>query len=158
MARRGRILPVVGTHAGVFYLFSGAKLSAGKDSKPVRKYLRDAYAYTPGKGWKKLADLPRAAVAAPSPAPVIGGKLLLVSGDDGTKVDFEPKAKHPGFPRDELSYDPKTDRWETTTTATISRATAPVVEWKGEFVIVSGETRPGVRTPEVVRIGDTPRE
>src|SRR5262245_53336947 len=67
----GRILPVAATHAGAFYLFSGAELSADKDGKPVRKYLRDAYAYTPGVGWKKLAELSRATVAAPSPAPVL---------------------------------------------------------------------------------------
>jgi N-acetylneuraminate epimerase len=148
----GRILPIVAVHDGVFYLFSGAELTAGKDGKPARTYLRDAYGYTPDKGWKKLADLPRAAVAAPSPAPVVGGRLLVISGDDGTKVNFTPPAKHPGFPRDVLAYDPKADRWETTTAVAISRATAPVVEWNGRPVIVSGELRPGVRTPEVIKV------
>ena len=149
----GRILPVMASHAGVLYLFSGAELSAGKDGKPVRTYLRDAYAFTPGKGWKKLADLPRAAAGAPSPAPTVGGRIRVISGDDGTMVGFEPRAKHPGFPRDVLAYDPKTDRWETTTDVTISRATAPVVEWNGRPVIVGGEVRPGIRTPDVVGVG-----
>ena len=88
------------------------KLKPGPDGKPVREYLRDAWRYTPGQGWKRLADLPRAAAAAPSPAPLVAGsRLLVISGDDGKNVSFKPETAHPGFPRDVLAYDVQRDAW-----------------------------------------------
>ena len=144
-----RMLSVAGSLAGKFYLFGGAKLKPGPDGKPVREYLRDAYEYLPMKGWTRIADMPRAAVAAPSPAIVDGSRLLVVSGDDGTKVDFKPVSEHPGFPRDVLAYDTERNVWSVAGEAPFSRATVPVVEWQGGFVIPNGEVRPRARTPEV---------
>ena len=134
---------------GAFFLFSGVELSADSTGKPARRYLKDAYRFTPREGWKRISDLPRAAVAAPSPAIRCNGQLLIVSGDDGTKVNFEPKSKHPGFPKDVLAYDLSNDRWTRIADSPLSRATAPVVEWNGMAVIPNGEPKPGYRTPEV---------
>jgi sialidase-1 len=145
----GRMLAVAGTDGDAFYLFSGAELRAGADGKPIRRYLTDAYCFTPHIGWKKLSELPRAAVAAPSPAVWARGHLLIVSGDDGESVNFEPKSQHPGFPKDVLVYDPKLDQWTRWAGSEISRATAPIVEWHHQPVVVSGEIRPGYRTPQV---------
>lgn len=144
-----RMLAVAGVHDGAFYLFSGAKLTADADGKPVREFLRDAYRYTPGHGWTQLSDLPRAAVAAPSPAVLVGAKLAIFSGDDGTNVGFQPLEKHPGFPRDTLLYDPVADSWSVLDKLPFSRATVPVVSWLDRVVIPNGEVRPRVRTPEV---------
>ena len=145
-----RMLAVAGTVGNSFFIFSGAKLSAGADGKPAREFLRDAYRFTPGKGWTRIADLPRAAVAAPSPALRGAGKrLLIVSGDDGANVSFTPVREHPGFPRDVLSYDPERDVWSRAGDVPFSRATVPVVRWLGRDVIPNGESRPRVRTPEV---------
>jgi N-acetylneuraminic acid mutarotase len=144
-----RMLAVAGASQGTFYLFSGVELTGDAAGKPVRRYLNDAWRFTPGNGWKRIADLPRAAVAAPSPAIVRGEKLLIVSGDDGGLVNFEPKAAHPGFPTDVLAYDPRADEWSRLGNSPLSRATAPVVEWRGLAVIPGGEPRPGRRTPEV---------
>ena len=74
--------------------------------QPERRYLKDAYRYDPGKGWKKLADLPRAVVAAPSPAPVAGGSPLVLGGDDSTQLTATPDT-HRGFSKTILRYDPK---------------------------------------------------
>ena len=145
-----RMLAVAGVQAGSFFLFSGAMLTAGADGKPVREFLRDAYRYTPEQGWKRLADLPRPAVAAPSPAVPFGvSSLLVLSGDDGTKVTFLPLDKHPGFPREALAYDAATDRWSGAGEVPFSRATVPVVRWGERSIIPNGEVRPRVRTPEV---------
>ncbi|HYR59612.1 MAG TPA: galactose oxidase [Chthoniobacteraceae bacterium] len=145
-----RMLSVAGVQDGAFFIFSGAKLSAGADGKPVREYLRDAYRYTPVRGWKRIADLPRPAVAAPSPAVPIGASgLLVMTGDDGTKVNFQPIEQHPGFPRDVLAYDAAADRWTVAGETPFSRATVPVAKWGARFVIPNGEVRPRVRTPEV---------
>ncbi|EDY18856.1 Kelch repeat-containing protein [Chthoniobacter flavus Ellin428] len=144
-----RMLAVAGALDGAFYLFSGTKLAADADGKPVREYLRDAYRYTSEQGWKRLSDLPRAAVAAPSPVPTIGTKLLVITGDDGLNVTFQPVEKHPGFPRNALSYDSSTDTWTVLDTVPISRATVPTVLWHDRVVFLNGEARPRVRTPEV---------
>jgi N-acetylneuraminic acid mutarotase len=143
-----RMLAVPGSSGGTFFLLSGTDLSAGKDGRPVRTYLRDAYSYHPDSGWRKLADLPRPAVAAPSPAPVLAGQLLVISGDDGRNVHFEPRDEHPGFPRGILAYDLR-GSWKSLADSPLSRATVPAVSWRGRIVIPGGETRPGVRSPEV---------
>ena len=144
-----RMLAVSGAHAGAFYLFGGTELSGDAQGKPARRWLKDAYRYQPGQGWRRLADLPRATVAAPSPAVAFDGQLLIVSSDDGALVNFEPKSAHPGFPKDVLAYEPRADKWSRAGDSLLSRATAPVVEWQGRAVIPNGEVRPGRRTPEV---------
>jgi N-acetylneuraminic acid mutarotase len=144
-----RMLAVAASWDNAFYLMSGAALHAGKDGKPEREWLQDAFRFTFAKGWEKLPDLPRVAVAAPSPAPVIAGGPCIVSGDDGTKVGFKPEPKHPGFPKDALWYDAKENRWRTLGRVPFSRATAPCVPWQGGFVIPNGEARPGYRSNEV---------
>jgi N-acetylneuraminate epimerase len=143
-----RMLAVAGTRHGSFFLFGGVGLKVGPDGKPVREWLRDAYRYTPHQGWKRIADLPRIAVAAPSPAPVVNGRLLILGGDDGTQVNLAP-TRHRGFPRDVLAYDPDTDQWERLPAAPFSFVTTATVQWGNSLVIPGGETRPGVRSPDV---------
>jgi N-acetylneuraminic acid mutarotase len=143
-----RMLATAGAGDGELFLFSGAKLLTGADGKPVREWLRDAYRYAPGKGWKRAADLPRVAVAAPSPAAAVGGKLLVIGGDDGTQVNVAPTA-HTGFPRDVLAYDPAADRWSRAGEVPFSLVTTTSAVWAGKVVVPGGEARPGVRSPQV---------
>jgi len=154
-----RMLSVAGSAGGSFYRFSGARLSPGPDGKPVREYLRDAWRFTPSQGWRRLADLPRPCVAAPSPAPVSrGGHLLVISGDDGANIHFKPESAHPGFPRDVLAYDPVKDAWRLVGSCPFSRGTVPTAYWRDRYVIPNGEARPGYRSNEVwsLRIEDLP--
>jgi N-acetylneuraminic acid mutarotase len=145
-----RMLSVGAGCEGAFYLFSGAALHAGADGKPEREWLNDAFRYRDGKGWEKLADVPRVAVAAASPAPVVGQSILLVAGDDGSKFGFKPETEHPGFPRDAFVFDAVSLKWERLNAVTpFSRATVPATTWRGGFVVPSGEARPGYRTNEV---------
>jgi N-acetylneuraminic acid mutarotase len=144
-----RMLSVAGAAHGNFYLFSGVSLTGDTAGKPVRRYLTDAYCFTPGHGWKQIAYLPRAAVAAPSPAANFGDQLLIVSGDDGKLVNFEPKSAHPGFPKTVLHYEPRENRWSESGDCPLSRATAPMAVWHNLAVVPNGEARPGYRTPEV---------
>lgn len=152
------MLAVAAADEHAFYLFSGAKLSADPDGKAVREYLRDAWRYTEKEQWRRLLDLPRAAVAAPSPAPVAGGRIYIFSGDDGANTRFTPISEHPGFPQETLIYEPNSSGWTIEKGLPFSRATVPVVAWRGSFVIPNGEVRPRVRTPEVwqVRITSDP--
>jgi len=144
-----RMLAVAGVRDGSFFLFSGARLTAGADGKPVREFLRDAYRFTPGEGWARIADLPRPAVAAPSPALTAGGALLILTGDDGVNVNFKPLVEHPGFPKDMLAFDVRKNSWSVAAPLPFSRATVPVVEWHQRFVVPNGELRPRERTPEI---------
>jgi N-acetylneuraminic acid mutarotase len=155
-----RMLAVAGAYRGSFYLFSGTRLHPATDQKPVRDYLADAYRYTPGKGWTRLPDLAGAAAGAPSPAPVWGDSLLLISGDDGSKVSFKPLIEHPGFSREVLAFDVNKDSWSVAGGAPFSRATVPTVEWRGHLVVPNGEVRPRERTPEVwwADMGHAPNE
>jgi N-acetylneuraminic acid mutarotase len=143
-----RFLAVAGSSDGSFYLFGGARLVPGPDGKPQREWLRDAWRYTPVQGWKRLADLPRAAVAAPSPAAVVKGRLLVIGGDDGTQVNT-PAAEHRGFPREVLAYDPSSDTWSSAGTVPFSLVTTSAIIWPGHVVIPGGEKRPGVRSTEM---------
>lgn len=146
-----RMLSVAAVQEDAFYLFSGVSLSAGSDGKPKRTYLRDAYRYRPKLGWTRIADLPRSAVAAASPAPSVGqSSFLVLGGDDGSLVDFRPLEQHPGFPKSILAYHTITDTWKTLADQLpVSHVTTSAVPWLGKFVIPSGELRPGVRSPEV---------
>ena len=143
------MLAVAAAHEGRFFLFSGASLTEGPDGKPARTYLKDAWEFTAAKGWRRLPDLPRAAVAAPAPAPVAGSCIHVLGGDDGSLVNFEPKDKHPGFPRTSLVLEIKTLTWSQGPEMKASLVTNPVAPWQGWHVLVSGEQRPGVRSPAV---------
>lgn len=144
-----RILPAAGATTDAFYLMGGAALRLRGD-KVKRVYLRDAWKYSPSSGnWERLADLPRPSVAAPSPAPIVDATLLLIGGDDGSLVNFQPMARHPGFPRVAQALDLRTGNWSQLDHLPVARATLPAVRWRGLFVLPSGEVRPGVRSPEV---------
>lgn len=143
-----RIFAMAGAHAGSFYLFGGAQLQPGLAGKPVRTWLRDAYRYAPGRGWQRLADLPRVAVAAPSPAPVVDGKLLILGGDDGVQVNATP-AEHKGFPRSVLAYDPRKNAWTQLGEVPFSLVTTPLANWNGKLIVPGGEQKPGIRSHAV---------
>ena len=109
----------------------------------------DLYRFTPGKGWKRIADLPRVAVAAPSPAPTLGKtQFLVVSGDDAAQLTVAP-TEHKGFPNTILAYDTTRDTWTERGTAPAPRVTVPTTQWNGAWLVVSGEQKPGIRSPEV---------
>lgn len=146
---RGRLLATAAAHDGRWFVWGGAALEPSTDGKPKREYLREAWSYHADHGWRRLADLPRPSVAAPSPAPRVKASLLLVSGDDGSLAGFTPPEKHPGFPGTILAYDPVSDRWREAGATPAPRVTVPCVEWLGRHILPSGEVRPGVRSPDV---------
>ena len=146
----GRMLAVAGSDGRAFFLFSGTSLAPDAAGKPARTYLRDAYRWAPGAGWSRLPDLPAAAVAAPTPAPVdAGGRLLVLGGDDGSLVSFAPLDRHPGFPGAIHAYDPRSNAWSDAGKMPKAHVTVPLVRWGEAWIMPSGEVRPGVRSPAV---------
>jgi N-acetylneuraminate epimerase len=162
-----RMLGVAGQSTKAFYLFSGTGLE-DKNGTVHRRYLNDAYKYTPGKGWIRIADLPNAVVAAPGPAIFVNKTdLLIFGGDDGRLADDAAnlKEKHPGFSDKILKYNVYTDTWSSddriktdkkpdAVTNPNGSVWAPVttglVLWKGYIVFPGGEIRPAVRTTRVL--------
>ncbi|MEX0642875.1 MAG: sodium/solute symporter [Pirellulales bacterium] len=144
-----RILAVAGVQEGSFFLFGGAALSADAEGKPVREPLRDAYRFTPANGWKRIADMPRPATAAPNPAPALGqSHLLILGGDDGRQAGV-PGPEHAGFPRDVLAYHTITNTWAARGELPFSLVTTPAVRWKDQIIVPGGEARPGIRSTEI---------
>ena len=171
----GRILPVAATHRGDLLIFSGASLAPDDAGKPRRTYLTDAWRHNPRTGWRALQDLPRPAVAAPSPALPVGHDfLLIIGGSDGSLDDQVDALKddHPGFPGDLLAYHPITDRWTTRGafpredgTSMLPPVTVPVVpivgtgtDFDGRHLLASGEIRPRVRSPRMILVHPTSTE
>lgn len=140
----GRMLPTAACHNGQFYLVGGVELKMNFQSEVSRKYLSDGYCYTPGKGWAKIAELPYPVAAAPSPAPTDKGGFFLLGGDDGSQVSTAPD-RHPGFRKRVLRYEPKANKWHSAGALPAGHVTAPMVFWQRQWLVVSGEVRPGVR-------------
>jgi solute:Na+ symporter, SSS family len=143
-----RMLAVAAVQDKAFFLVSGAELTGDAVGKPVRRYLNDAYRFQPGRGWKRLADLPWPTVAAPTPSPAVGQSTFLVlGGDDGTLVNLQPLDQHPGFPKTILAYHTITETWKSLGEMPAAHVTTSVARWNGGFVMPTGEIRPGVRSP-----------
>lgn len=159
----GRILAVAAAHDGWFYLFSGADLIRNAGGQAERRYLSDAWRYREDEGWQRLADLPHAVAAAPSPAMPAGRGMLVIAG--GVWPEFlaslPQQAPHPGFSRSKIAYDIGADRWVSIddlggSASAPPRVTAPLVPWQDRYVVASGEIAPGVRTPTVLTIQFSP--
>lgn len=149
-----RILPVATAHDGWFYVFSGCELVPNEDGKATRRYLTDAYRFSPEHGWRRIADLPRPAAAAPTPAVPCGqSHMMIFGGDDGanSRRVWELKDTHPGFSRDILAYHTITNTWTRMGTLPAGHVTTAAVGWGDSVIIPSGEIRPGTRSPKVYR-------
>ncbi len=145
----GRLLACAAGYDDAFYLFGGAALRTNAQGKVSRVYLREALSYRKKTGWTRLPEMPKPCVAAPSPVPRIHGCFWLLSGDDGSLIDFKPLDKHPGFPNTVLKFDPTSNRWSRAGEIPAPRATTSCVGWNSMYVVPSGEVRPGVRSPEI---------
>lgn len=152
-----RMLGIASNFGGEFWLIGGTDLVPGADGKPVRRYLRDAWRYSPQRGWRRAADLPRPCVAAPSPAPDGRFGPLILSGDDGLQLETPP-LEHRGFPQSVLSLSEDGSRWLEVGEFAAAQVTAPVVRWKSSWLILSGEVRPGIRSPAVWQLSFPPQK
>jgi N-acetylneuraminic acid mutarotase len=61
--------------------------------------------------------------------------------------------KHPGFARELLAFDTWRNTWRITATAPLEvPVTTVAVRHGGAILIPSGEIKPGIRTPDVLRV------
>lgn len=156
-----RMLAVAAAQAGSFLLISGAKLDPDKPGDDKRVFLRDGYCYNPANKrtpWKRIADVPRAVVAAPTPAVPLGRSLVAVLGGvNATTPTVKVKDAYTGCPAEILCYNLSTDTWTTCGELPKDPAkgfwppiTTGTTLWNGRVVVPSGEIKAGVRTPNVL--------
>lgn len=145
---RGRFLHQMSVIGHTLYVLGGIGITEGENGKMVREMLTEAWSYSEASGWRRLAHLPHFCGAAPTPAPVVNGRIYLLGGDDATVKGFTP-ANHPGFHNRSLCYTPAADRWDDAGEIAAARAVLPCAVWNGLAVIVNGEQRPGKRSNQV---------
>jgi N-acetylneuraminate epimerase len=162
-----RMLATAGVLNDEFYLVGVAELVSSKDTVQ-RRYLRDAYAYSENKGWRRLADMPDVRSASPTPAIslVKSQQLIVLAGSDGS-LDGQMNdlhINHPGIPAENFIYDVHSDQWQLHSVMPKLRGhltptgrdgiwppvTTNTVLWRGGIAIPSGEIKPGVRSPKVL--------
>ncbi|GAA5493907.1 N-acetylneuraminate epimerase [Rubritalea halochordaticola] len=172
---RARGHHVTGVRDGKLYVFGGRAKQVAGDARVHPDDInsiygtddfRDAYAFTPGAqggAWKRIADLPYAISAAPANAVQAGASHLLLMGGVNLELlqsimgrkdeiglnELGHGFSHPGFSRDILAYHTITNTWSKQGEIPAeyrSPVTAPVVSYNGDFVILSGEWSPKLRT------------
>ncbi|WP_266202427.1 sodium:solute symporter family transporter [Pontibacter kalidii] len=67
------------------------------------------------------------------------------------------QTQHEGFSKDIYLYNTVTDAWTKTGTLPYAPVTTFATRWGNDILIPSGEVRPGVRTPEILRGNLTPQ-
>lgn len=143
-------------HNGVadcFYLMSGRRVNdAG-----TTEFLRDVYEYMPGRAeaWRRRSDVPRCVMAGT--AIDFGQSHIFVLSGADEEFFYEVEAlkdAHPGFPKDSYAYHTMTDTWVPAGDTPGNQVTTPALRWGGDstrdpVLLISGETRPRVRSADV---------
>ncbi|MGA0133035.1 MAG: hypothetical protein ACO3ND_01595 [Opitutales bacterium] len=143
----GRMLAQAAGTKDTFYLFGGVSLAPS--AKGVeREHLADCHAFTLGKEWRRIAPLPRPCAGAPSPCPVLGDRVLLVGGDDGSLAGKVEASRHPGYSKAVLAYSRTADAWSEEGEGSCGLLSTGCARWGGGFAVTNGEARPFVRSPE----------
>jgi N-acetylneuraminic acid mutarotase len=144
-AAQARILPLFGADESTLLWGGGCDLFArgGQPTRAYRSDLHHANSRLQGADFHGLAN-PLAAPAGPGV--LAGTGLLFVGGDDGSHYG-QPPAGHPGQSRDILRIDLETREPKVVGQWPHPVATAPLLRLGDDLVTISGETRPGVRTP-----------
>lgn len=159
---KGKMLATTGVQDGKFYLMGGVDLAADEEMGAVREYLTECFAFDPVSGdWVQTADLPYPVAAAATPAMTVGpSHIMIFGGDDGSNAYKDLRDLHPGFKSDILSYHVITDTW--TIAGELSDGTEEKIRpsvttssavWNDNYVVPTGEVRPGVRTPVCYQVG-----
>lgn len=145
-----RILPLVGASDNGTFIWAGGCALSAQQGKPMRDY-RDALGYSSAKGeGMRFHAFPNPLAASAGPGVATSQYLFFVGGDDGAHYG-KPPAAHPGQSQQIVMIDLETletqviDQWPHPV------ATAPLLRLGDDLVTISGETRPGVRTPAITR-------
>lgn len=147
---RARIVPLLGVFGDSVVWGGGCSLTA-VEGRPRRVYRDDLHRDDLDSGaGAMLQRLESPFAGAAGPGVACRGGLLFVGGDDGSRGGVAT-ADHPGQSRRVLCIDPETGRVTDVGRWPTPLATAPLLRLGDDLVTISGESRPGVRTPAVSR-------
>ena len=110
----------------------------------------------PATAWRRRADSPTPLMAGAAAA--FGqSHVYVLAADDGhllPKLAADPDfvRRHPGFPKRAWAYHTITDTWADAGPTPACPVTTPAVAFGDGVVLVSGEVRPRVRSPQVWEI------
>lgn len=158
----GRIFPVCTVFDGAFYMFSGETTAVNSKGNSYRLIHQDGYRLAIRReagrwstNWEKLAAMPRGMSAGGTVLPVLkGDRFLFWGGVDAVTAQYKTPSTHPGITNDLLYYFPHTDSWEFMgrQQSIPARVTLPVVYWQNQWLYISGEVKPGIRTPAITGV------
>lgn len=147
-----------------FFLFSGERVGVNNKNDKFRYILQDAFCFTLKKvrrkwtgTWRTIAPLPKGAAAAGNPLPVLrNGTIVVTGGVDALTALHTDQPTHPGINPNIQVYNPKDDSWQLmiNSDTSVARVTLPIVYWNRQWVFISGEVKPGVRTNSIIAIND----
>lgn len=145
-----RIFPIMVASGSSLYLVSGADLTGTLGPPLGRKFLSDAYSYSPQNGWRSITSLPQP--TGGGEGAVVDGKILVLGGNDGSLADheYEIKDRHPGFSKLIYQFDPETSRWSIAGQMPYALVTTGLAIWDQQLVIAGGEDRPSHRSAHVM--------
>ncbi len=153
---------VCGVYQNELYLFGGENVKVNSLGTNYRNILTDGFKLKLSgseKGWlakwTPLASMPRGASAAAALMPLLNNTHFLIwGGVDGNAAQYRHAPTHPGFTKSLLYYFPETDSWEYPgdQSAIAPRVTLPVTFWNNQWIYVSGEIGPGIRTPLITGV------
>lgn len=142
---QARILALFGADETTLLWGGGCGLFA-QAGKPARAYQADLLHANSRLQGADFHGLPTPLAAPAGPGVASGTGLFFVGGDDGAHYG-KPPAEHPGQSRDILYIDLETREPKVVGQWPTPLATAPLLRLGHDLVTISGETRPGVRTP-----------
>lgn len=153
----GRMLAGAAVLNGRIYVAGGCSLHPDAQGKPERTYLKSVLCYDIASDtWSYVQDMPETLVGAATPLPVVGGSLYVVGGDPGNyyraSLAGMAPAEHPGQNTAIYSFRPSKGEWRKEGMLSFGVATAPAVARDKTIYVISGETHPGVRAPEISTI------
>jgi hypothetical protein len=142
----GRIIPVAAGDAGRLLWGGGCSL-AEKDGAAFRTYHKDL-------GWlhasERQATLPTMLAGAAGPGVTTRTHVIFVGGDDGAQYGH-PHETHTGLTRRILAVNLRTLATSDLGAWPHPIAVTPLLRLGDDLVTLSGEMRPGVRTPKLTR-------
>ncbi len=158
-----RILPVSGVWNEQLFLMSGENSAVNSFGEKYRDILTDNYALTIHKErekwkarWKKLSPIPRGVAAAGTLPLLNGSRFIIWGGVDAVTAQYRNPSTHPGIIRSVLCYYPGNDTWEFLGDQDKypSLVTMPVIPYQDGWLYISGEIKPGIRTPSIIKISE----
>jgi N-acetylneuraminate epimerase len=156
-----RLLPASGVHNNRLFLMGGETTAINAYGEKYRHILLDNYALTLEKvngkwqsNWQKMATIPRGVTAAGTLPLLQSNKFLVWGGVDAVTAQYRTPATHPGIGRSMLYYYPDNDTWEYIAEQRDfdARVTLAVIPYLSSWLYISGEIKPGIRTPSIVQV------